>query len=117
LALDRWSSCPVISKNRAIHGFAEITVFHRFQGRSAVPKQQETAISIAKCERSTDILGEFKSQALGAGPQVGFTFMTGDVPTYTNLRGYIEVETDNWPKGASLFLTVNLPVSKLNSSR
>jgi hypothetical protein len=68
-------------------------------------------------EGRTDILGDFKSQALGAGPQVGYTFMAGDVPIYTNLRGYIEVETDNRPKGGSLFLIVNLPVSKLSSSR
>ncbi len=68
-------------------------------------------------EGRTDILGDFKSRAFGIGPQLGYNFMAGDVPIYTNLRGYLEVETENRPKGASLFLTVNLPVSKLSSSR
>jgi hypothetical protein len=68
-------------------------------------------------EGRTSILGDFKSQALGAGPQFGYNFMAGDVPIYTNLRGYLELETENRPQGASLFLTVNLPVSKLSGAR
>jgi hypothetical protein len=60
-----------------------------------------------------DILDGFNSQVIGVGPQIGYNFMAGDVAIYTNLRGYIEVESENRPKGKSLFLTVNLPLSKL----
>lgn len=60
-----------------------------------------------------DILGDFKSSVSGIGPQLGYSFIAGNVPIYTNLRGYLEVASENRPKGGSLFLTVNLPVSAL----
>lgn len=64
-----------------------------------------------------DILDGFNSQVIGVGPQIGYNFMAGDVAIYTNLRGYIEVEAENRPKGGSAFLTINLPLSKLAVDR
>lgn len=64
-------------------------------------------------EGPSNILGDFKSNVIGMGPQLGYNFMAGDVPIYTNVRGYIEVAAENRPKGGSLFLTVNVPVSAL----
>lgn len=68
-------------------------------------------------EGALDILGDFKSHVFGIGPQMGYNLMAGDVPIYTNLRGYLEAEAENRPKGTSLFLTVNLPVSRLMTAR
>lgn len=60
-----------------------------------------------------DILGDFKASVYGIEPQLGYSFVAGDVPIYTNLRGYLEVASENRPQGGSLFLTVNLPLSAL----
>ena len=60
-----------------------------------------------------DIFDGFNSPEIGVGPQIGYNFIVSDVAIYTNLRGYIEVEAENRPKGKSLFLIVNLPLSKL----
>ena len=60
-----------------------------------------------------DVLDGVNSQVIGVGPQIGYYFTVGDVAIFTNLRGYIEVEAENRPKGKSLILTVNLPLSKL----
>jgi hypothetical protein len=68
---------------------------------------------VAADEGTSTLLGDFKSSVIGIGPQIGYNFMAGDVPIYTNLRGYLEVAAENRPKGGSLFLTVNLPVSAL----
>ena len=57
------------------------------------------------------VLGDFKSRTFGIGPQLGWNFIIGDVPVYTNLRGYIEVGAKNRPEGGSAFVTVNLPIS------
>lgn len=45
--------------------------------------------------------------------QIGYNFMVGDVPIYTNLRGYYEFDVQNRTEGGSVFLTINLPVSAL----
>jgi hypothetical protein len=46
--------------------------------------------------------------------QIGYNFMVGDVPIYTNLRGYYEFDVQNRTEGGSIFLTINLPVSALS---
>ena len=60
-----------------------------------------------------DALGDFKGRTLGVGPQVGYNFIVGGVPIYTNLRGYFEFDVENRTEGGSVFLTVNLPISAL----
>ena len=59
------------------------------------------------------ILGDFESRVFGIGPQLGYNFIAGGVPIYTNLRGYLEFGAKNRPEGGSMFLTINLPISAL----
>lgn len=66
-------------------------------------------------EGASDILGDSKASVIGIGPQLGCNFMAGDALIYANLRGYLEIAAENRPKGGSLFLTINLPVSTLMS--
>jgi hypothetical protein len=57
--------------------------------------------------------GGARSRTFGIGPQLVYNFDAGGVPIYANLRGYIEVDTQNRTKGGSLFLVVNIPISAL----
>ena len=61
-------------------------------------------------------LGTFESRTFGLGPQLGYNFMEGSVPIYTNLRAYAEFDVKDRPKGGAIFLTVDVPVSPLQST-
>lgn len=61
-------------------------------------------------------LGNFESRTFGLGPQLGYNFMEGGVAIYTNLRAYAEFDVKNRPKGGAIFLTVDVPVSALQST-
>ena len=64
-------------------------------------------------EGQPEVLGDFEGRTFALGPQIGYNFMVGDVPIYTNLRGYYEFDVQNRTEGGSIFLTINLPVSAL----
>lgn len=57
-------------------------------------------------------LGSMKSRSFAIGPQIGYTFNAAGRPIYANLRGYYEFGVRNRTEGGSIFLTVNLPLSK-----
>lgn len=61
-------------------------------------------------------LGNFESRTFGLGPQLGYNFVEGSVPIYTNLRAYAEFDVKDRPKGGAIFLTVDVPVSALQST-
>jgi hypothetical protein len=56
-------------------------------------------------------LGDFKSQVMGFGPQVGWFIGAGEVKWYLNLKGYYEYNARNRPEGWNLWLTVALPLT------
>jgi hypothetical protein len=59
-----------------------------------------------------DVLGAFKSQTFGVGPQIGYTFKARDRAIFTNLRGYWEFDSRNRTEGSSAILTVNFPLGR-----
>jgi len=56
------------------------------------------------------VLGDFKSQVSGIGPQVGYFFPVGDKKWYANLRGYYEFDAKNRPEGWNVWLTLAIPL-------
>jgi hypothetical protein len=38
--------------------------------------------------------------------------MAGSVPTYNNIRGYVEFGTENRLRGGSVYFTINIPISQ-----
>lgn len=54
-------------------------------------------------------LGDFKSQVLGIGPQVGAFFELGGRTWYANLKGYYEFAARNRPEGWNATLTLAIP--------
>lgn len=53
------------------------------------------------------VLGDFKSQVAGIGPQIGYKFDVNDkVAGYVNLKGYWEFAARNRPEGWNVWLTV-----------
>jgi hypothetical protein len=51
-------------------------------------------------------LGDFKSQVIGIGPQIGYMFPVGDMQGYVNLKGYKEFAAENRPDGWNVWLTI-----------
>jgi hypothetical protein len=51
------------------------------------------------------ILGGFRSRIFGVGPQIGYSFMLGDMQGFLSLRGYGEFGAANRPRGWNTWLT------------
>ena len=51
------------------------------------------------------ILGDFKSRAVGVGPQIGFIFPVGTMQGYLNIKGYKEFDNENRPAGWNGWVT------------
>ena len=56
------------------------------------------------------VLGDFKSQVCGIGPQAGYFFKVGDRQWYANLKGYYEFNAKNRPEGWNLWLAIAIPL-------
>jgi hypothetical protein len=54
------------------------------------------------------MLGDFRSQVAGAGPQIGWSLQLGGIATDFNVRGYKEFAAQNRPEGWNVWLTVSL---------
>jgi hypothetical protein len=54
------------------------------------------------------LLGDFRSQVMGAGPQVGWSLEIGPIATEFNVRGYKEFAAQNRPEGWNVYFTVSL---------
>jgi hypothetical protein len=52
------------------------------------------------------VLGDFKSQIAGVGPQFGYIFPAGHMQGYLNLKGYWEFAAENRPKGWNAWVTL-----------
>jgi hypothetical protein len=52
------------------------------------------------------ILGDFKSNVIGVGPQVGYLFPVGSMQGYVNVKAYYEFNANNRAKGWSTWLTL-----------
>jgi len=57
------------------------------------------------------VLGDFKSQVVGLGPQVGWFFAVGKQKWYANLKGYGEFDAKNRPAGWNAWLTLAIPLT------
>ncbi len=57
-----------------------------------------------------EILGDFKSQTYGIGPQIGWIFEVGGTPVFANLRGYKEFNAKNRVEGGGVMFTFSLPL-------
>ena len=55
------------------------------------------------------VLGDFKSQVIGVGPQLGYFFNMGEKQAYLNLKAYWETEAKARPEGWNAWLTLALP--------
>jgi len=64
---------------------------------------------IAADKGQAAILGDNKSSTFGIGPQIGVFLGSPERPSYLNLRGFWEFETDNRVEGANLYLTLSIP--------
>jgi hypothetical protein len=53
-------------------------------------------------------LGAHLSGVLGAGPQLGWSFQTGNIEVDVNVRGYAEFAAENRPQGYAAWFTVTL---------
>ncbi|HKN30416.1 MAG TPA: transporter [Roseiarcus sp.] len=62
-------------------------------------------------------LGSVESATVGVGPQIGYNFDAHGVPIYANLRGYFDLYAENRLRGASVFLTLNFPLSALAKAK
>jgi hypothetical protein len=51
------------------------------------------------------MLGDFKSRAIGIGPQIGFIFPVGNRQGYLNFKGYKEFDATNRPEGWIAWVT------------
>ncbi len=56
------------------------------------------------------VLGDFKSQVAGIGPQMGYFFKVGDRQWYANLKTVFEFNANNRPAGWNLWLTLSIPL-------
>ncbi len=56
------------------------------------------------------VLGDFKSQVSGIGPQIGYFFNVGAQKWYVNVKGYYEFDAKNRPEGWNAWLTLTIPV-------
>jgi len=57
-------------------------------------------------------LGEYKGQAVGIGPQIGFFFPAGERYTgYLNVRGYYDIVTENRPTNGTVLVTLGFTPS------
>jgi hypothetical protein len=56
------------------------------------------------------VLGDFKSQVAGIGPQVGHFFAFGGKKAYFNLKGIYEFDAENRPSGWNTWVTVSIPL-------
>ncbi|MGR4871805.1 transporter [Variovorax sp. LARHSF232] len=56
------------------------------------------------------VLGDFKSQVSGIGPQVGYFFPVAGKKWYVNFRGYYEFDAKNRPEGWNTWLTLAIPL-------
>ena len=54
------------------------------------------------------LLGEFRSQVAGVGPQVGWSFELGGLAAELDVRGYKEFAAVNRPEGWNVFVVVSL---------
>jgi hypothetical protein len=64
---------------------------------------------ISDDEGAPEILGGFRSETYGLGPQIGYTFNSDKRPIYANLRAYREFETKNRTEGSAAYLTLSIP--------
>ena len=56
------------------------------------------------------VLGDFKSQVSGIGPQVGYFFPVGAQKWYANLKGFYEFDAKHRPEGWNVWLTLAIPL-------
>jgi hypothetical protein len=54
------------------------------------------------------VLGDFRSQVVGVGPQLGWSLQIGRLATEFNVRGYKEFAAQNRPEGWNVYFTVSL---------
>ncbi|MGB5226087.1 MAG: transporter [Arenicellales bacterium] len=56
------------------------------------------------------VLGDFKSQVIGLGPQLGYFFNMGKKQAYFNVKAYWEAEAKYRPEGWNSWVTLSLPL-------
>jgi len=66
---------------------------------------------------SAAVLGDFRSQVAGVGPQAGWSFRLGGVATDLAIRGYKEFAAQNRPEGWNVYLAVSLSRAKRAGSK
>jgi hypothetical protein len=63
------------------------------------------------------LLGGFRSQVAGAGPQVGWSFQVAGLATDLDVRGYKEFAAQNRPEGWNVFVTISLSRSRRSGEK
>lgn len=56
------------------------------------------------------VLGDFESEVMGLGPQIGHMFMMGKAQAYFNLKAYWEFEAKHRPEGWNAWVTLSIPL-------